>query len=331
MTKLWIDLREYNPEYCIAAIESGVDGIILKDDQIGEIKPLTRIPLIANNGDLKLNRDVVEIIVSPLNSNSILTESKEKIVIVEPDSCGLLSLENLVVQTESNLFVKVRNIEETKKMLGVMEKGAQGIVYVPSSLADIRKIITLVHRKTERFNLKSATISEIQPVGLGDRVFVDTISMMNPNEGMLVGNTTQGYFLIHAESLENPYTGKRPFRVNAGAVCGYVYVPEDKTEYLSELHRGNSIYIINNEGIARKSVVGRCKIETRPLIRIEAQYQDKLISCILQDVATVHLIKEAGVPVSIPNLRKGDSVLFFLGNAEGRHYGMRVDETVTEV
>ena len=70
---------------------------------------------------------------------------------------------------------------------------------------------------------------------MGDRVCVDTCTNMGPGEGMLVGNSSGGLFLVHAESLENPYVAPRPFRVNAGPVHAYIRVPGGKTKYLGEL------------------------------------------------------------------------------------------------
>ncbi len=78
---------------------------------------------------------------------------------------------------------------------------------------------------------------------MGDRVCLDTVSNMVPGEGMLVGNAGSGFFLVHSESLENPYVAARPFRVNAGAVHAYLYLPEGKTKYLSEVEgRGRSAH-----------------------------------------------------------------------------------------
>ena len=60
---------------------------------------------------------------------------------------------------------------------------------------------------------------------MGDRVCVDTCSNLGLGEGMLVGNAANALFLVHAESLENPYVAPRPFRVNAGPVHAYIRVP----------------------------------------------------------------------------------------------------------
>ena len=65
----------------------------------------------------------------------------------------------------------------------------------------------------------------VRQAGLGDRACVDTCSQMEQGQGMLVGNSSGGLFLVHAESVENPYVAPRPFRVNAGPVHAYIRVP----------------------------------------------------------------------------------------------------------
>ena len=83
---------------------------------------------------------------------------------------------------------------------------------------------------------------------MGDRVCVDTCTQMEPGQGMLVGNTTEGFLLVHSESIENPYVAARPFRVNAGAVHAYALCPGGRTRYLSELKAGDEVLIVDHAG-----------------------------------------------------------------------------------
>lgn len=55
-----------------------------------------------------------------------------------------------------------------------------------------------------------------------------------------------------------------------GPVHAYVAVPGEKTSYLSELKAGREVVVVDQNGIQRTAIVGRVKIETRPLILIEA-------------------------------------------------------------
>lgn len=56
-----------------------------------------------------------------------------------------------------------------------------------------------------------------------------------------------------------------------GPVHAYVAVPGGKTSYLSELRAGKEVVVIDQNGMQRTAIVGRVKIETRPLILIEAK------------------------------------------------------------
>ncbi len=87
-------------------------------------------------------------------------------------------------------------------------------------------------------------VTRIVPVGMGgDRVCVDTCSILadGGEGGMLVGNTSSAFLMVHPETLENPpYVAPRPFRVNAGgAVHAYILLPPNgKTAYLADLAVG---------------------------------------------------------------------------------------------
>lgn len=56
-----------------------------------------------------------------------------------------------------------------------------------------------------------------------------------------------------------------------GPVHSYVAVPGGKTCYLSELKAGKEVLVVNQNGQQRTAIVGRVKIETRPLVLVEAK------------------------------------------------------------
>ena len=58
-----------------------------------------------------------------------------------------------------------------------------------------------------------------------DRVCIDTIMDMKQGEGMLIGNFSNAFFLVHMESVESTYIEPRPFRANAGAVHAFILMP----------------------------------------------------------------------------------------------------------
>ena len=54
--------------------------------------------------------------------------------------------------------------------------------------------------------------------------------------------------------------------VNMLQVHAYTACPNDQTAYLAELRSGKEVLVVNAEGQQRSAIVGRVKIETRPLV-----------------------------------------------------------------
>jgi len=90
---------------------------------------------------------------------------------------------------------------------------------------------------------------------MADRVCIDTGSLMDDDEGMLVGSMSRGLFFVHAETAESPYVESRPFRVNAGAVHAYVRNSEGGTNYLAELSSGDEVQVVDTDGHTREAIV----------------------------------------------------------------------------
>jgi 3-dehydroquinate synthase II len=152
---------------------------------------------------------------------------------------------------------------------------------------------------------------------------------MQPGQGMLVGNTTEGFLLVHSESVENPYVAARPFRVNAGAVHAYVLGPGGRTRYLSELKSGDEVLVVDHAGRGQVAYVGRAKVERRPLLLVKVEASGKEIALVLQNAETIRLTGPDGRPVSVAALNPGDKVLAHLMGG-GRHFGMKISETLKE-
>src|SRR2546428_163562 len=210
-----------------------------------------------------------------------------------------------------------------------MEVGVHGILLVPSSPNEIRAVRGLLESVREDVSLVRAAVTSIRPIGLGDRVCVDTCSLLRDGEGMLVGNSSAGLFLVHAETAETGYVAARPFRVNAGAVHAYIYLPGGKTKYLSELRAGDEVLAVDSEGRARAVVVGRVKVERRPLLLLEAEADGLRHATIVQNRETIRFVTPAGGSLAVSQVKAGDEVLVRLEEG-GRHFGMRIRETIAE-
>ncbi len=245
----------------------------------------------------------------------------------------VIPLENIIADLQKEkvkLIAAVSDYDEAKLALETLEHGTDGILIQPREYNEIKKIAELLNKiKSENYELVAATLTRIEPVGSGDRVCIDTCSMMQVGEGMLIGSYSQGLFLVHSESLESEYVASRPFRVNAGPVQAYVMTPDNKTKYLSEIETGDEVLIVDDGGKSQPAIVGRVKIEKRPLILVEAEYEGIKIKTLLQNAETIRLVSEKGDPVSVSNLKEGDKIMVYLDKG-ARHFGMSIEESIIE-
>jgi len=245
----------------------------------------------------------------------------------------IIPLENIIADLQGEdvkLVAAVADEEEARVALETLEHGTDGVLIEPAEISQIKAIAELLEEiESEKYSLKPATVTRVEPVGSGDRVCVDTCSMMVPGEGMLVGSYSGGLFLVHSESLESEYVASRPFRVNAGPVQAYVMTPGGKTKYLSELETGDEVLVVDSEGRSRVAVVGRVKIEKRPLMLIEAEYEGRRVRTLLQNAETIRLVNDKGEAVSVSEISEGDRVLVYFEDS-ARHFGMAITETIIE-
>lgn len=329
MKTIWVKVIPFNKEVVTTALESGVDAVLVEDGLDEKVRELGRIKTISKNGDLKLNKDVVEFeINSKQDEEEAVKLSRLKTLIIKTNDWTIIPLENLIAQT-SGLIAYVRNAKEAKVAIQILEKGVDGIFLDTTDLNEIKRCAQLVKETQEPIEIVTAKITKIEPLGMGDRVCIDTCTNMRQGEGMLVGNSSNAMFLIHSESVENPYVEPRPFRVNAGAVHAYTLLPNGKTKYLSELKTGDETLIVDSKGKTQPAIVGRIKIEKRPLMLIEGEINSKPVSLILQNAETIRLCRPDGGPVSIVSLKIGSEVLAHQEDA-GRHFGIKIEETIIE-
>ena len=181
----------------------------------------------------------------------------------------------------------------------------------------------------ENIKLSITKVIEIKKLLMGDRICVDTTTELNYGEGALVGTYSNELVLIGGEVLKNEYIETRPFRINCGTISSYIMIDNDKTKYLSELKTGDTILIVNHKGETRLTNVARIKQEKRPLLQIKFLSDKKEFNLILQNAETVSLISKDGIPKSINSLLYGDEILFFKSSG-GRHFGIKIEETIRE-
>lgn len=248
-------------------------------------------------------------------------------VVVEVKDWKIIPLENIIAKLHkihTKIFAIANSPEEVRKMFSILEIGVDGVIFSTGSLNEVKE--SLVYLGTKNFDLRPAKILEIKEVGNGERVCVDTASMLGRGEGMLIGSRSNFLFLVHNESVGSSFTSPRPFRVNAGAVHCYTLSPDGTTKYLSELETGSEVLVTDSHGRARRATVGRSKIESRPMLMIKAQVDDEVGGIIAQNAETIRFVRPNGHLVSVTHLKRGDVVLAYSKPATGRHFGMEVDD-----
>ena len=256
---------------------------------------------------------------------------KIKYVYVELDDWKIIPLENLIAKLNElniELISSVSNLEELILFEKILEIGLNGVILKINSPEEKHKIEDYILKKSSiKLRMEEFKVTNIQDLGLGDRVCVDTISNLKKGEGMLVGSAASLQVLIEAEVHEVGYVEPRPFRVNAGSVANYT-LNFEKTNYLSELKSGMTVMVVDKLGGTKKEHIARVKIEKRPLTLVELQKDQIKQTVILQNAETVNFVNNTD-SIPIHKLKIGDKVLGHYSNS-ARHFGMKVDETIEE-
>ena len=252
-------------------------------------------------------------------------------VIVEAEDWKIIPLENVIAQlhkSNTKVYTTAKNADEIRTMFSVLELGVDGVIFSTDNEKAVDELRDYLDAFV--FPIKSAKILDVRDVGTGERVCVDTTSMLQLGEGMLIGSKSNFLFLVHNESVGSSFTSPRPFRVNAGAVYCYTVMPDGKTKYLSEIEAGSEVLIVKNNGSSRRVTVGRSKIETRPLRLIRADIEGETGTIILQNAETIRFIKCDGTLLPITEARVGEEILCYIKPPSGRHFGMEVKEFIVE-
>ena len=242
----------------------------------------------------------------------------------------VIPLETLVAARTrpGTLWVVTDRPTEVPGSLGALEHGADRVLVEidePERLDDLEAVL---ERAPISLVWEHATIRRVVSAGLGDRVLVDTTSMLAAEEGMLLGS--QAAILVHvaSEAPGSRYTRPRPFRVNAGSAHLYTLLPNGETRYLSELEAGEAVLVARPQGGTRSVRIGRIKIERRPLTLVEIEREGRRYTVFLQEAETVRLTTAAGA-IPTTELRVGADVPVAV-LPQGRHLGIAVDETIEE-
>lgn len=351
MKELWVKANqdwEWNKkkERVTTALESGAQAVLVGKGESEKVRELGKIHVVSPDEDsdifisnsteelkkVKIKKAFYKEIKSKEDEKKVTTVGKNvDYVVIKAADWKIIPLENIIasLKDKCKIIMEVTNREDAKLALETLELGTDGVL-VDADSSEIKKIKELIDEiSTEKIELTTVKVTQVKPVGMGDRVCVDTCSMFNIGEGMLIGSQSNALFLVHSETIESPYVATRPFRVNAGPVHAYTRMPDGSTKYLSELSAGDEVLAVDWKGNTRSMITGRLKIEKRPLILVEAEFNGKIIKTLLQNAETIRLVDKEGKAVSVTELKVGDEILAYIEEV-GRHFGMAVEESIEE-
>lgn len=267
------------------------------------------------------------------------------VIIMDSVDWKAIPAENLIASfqsTPTQLFAMVDTVEDAKAMFGMLQIGVDGCVLRSQSEQEVSAFASLKRQLVDKVDqpilgMTHANVTAIRPVGVGERVCIDTCSLLREDEGLMVGSSSQATFLVLSEAARVAYVPSRPFRVNAGPVHSYCLVPGGKTKYLAELKAGDEVLVVGDGGrTSRTAVVGRAKIETRPLLLVEAEMDgpgSQTCTVFVQNAETVRLgtidANEKPSMTSVTTLAVGDR-LVLKTDRKARHIGIAIDEDLVE-
>jgi 3-amino-4-hydroxybenzoic acid synthase len=229
-----------------------------------------------------------------------------------------------------SIVTQVADVEEAEIVFGVLEHGSDGVMLAPTNVGEATELRAAAISRAADLSLVELEITGIRRVGMGERACVDTCTNFRLDEGILVGSHSTGMILCCSETHPLPYMPTRPFRVNAGAIHSYTLSANGRTNYLSELVSGGRVLAVDAQGKSRVVTVGRVKIETRPLLAIDAVASSGVkVNLIVQDDWHVRVLGPGGTVLNVTELTEGTKVLGYLP-VEQRHVGYPIEEFCIE-
>ncbi|RPA02604.1 3-dehydroquinate synthase II family protein [Gordonia sp. OPL2] len=363
----WIDVRgvadHLRDALVQAAIHHRISGIVSDDpDLLADLPPTVRRVLAATgasvDADVAATVDVVLGAHSGDDENVIVdagpsAEAGVHVVVSDADTlrhaCETvrrapwtvltftdptkIPLEIVIAAAENSggrTVTVVNDIEDAEIVKLVLEHGSDGLLLSPRSADDVATLAEVIRPSADRIELSELTVTKVEHIGMGERACIDTCSLLEKDEGCLIGSFSTGMFLSCSETHPLPYMPTRPFRWNAGAVHSYVLVPDNRTRYVSELQAGQPILAIRSTGEVREVRIGRVKIERRPLISVSATAPDgRKVNVIAQDDWHVRLLGPGGSVNNVTDLKPGDKLLGYAPE-ESRHVGLPITEFCDE-
>ena len=272
-------------------------------------------------------------------------------IMVECETWSMIPLENLIAHrsgSHTKIAAVINTPLEAQGAGFALEQGVDALV-ISSEPALLEAALSVKAQRLERHEvdhtvdttalqsvrLVPLAVQSVEQAGLGDRYCLDFLSSFSQGEGILVGSSARTLFLVHSETIPSTFVPTRPFRVNAGAPHTYVMMGDGTTKYMAELEAGDNVLAVSTAGDTRRVVLGRIKIEQRPMVKItgkninKLQQNDNISHVFMQQAETVRLVSEHLRAVAVTELQTGQLILGWVGH-DARHVGVPIQEGIEE-
>ncbi|WP_432839184.1 3-dehydroquinate synthase II family protein [Dactylosporangium sp. CA-092794] len=366
MKQCWLDIRAADAlksALCSEAIHRGFDAIVAADpaDLAGLPPTVTRVLLVTGPDLPEETGDADLVVVDPALHGepgrlaqrypgvrlggyvevtdaesladacaSVTRDAVTVLRFADPTNIPLEIVLAAAADAHGLIITTLERAEDAPVHLGILQHGPDGLMLAAAVPGEAGRLKDAVEHRTPHLELAELTVTGITHAGMGERACVDTCTYLAKDEGILVGSRSKGLILCVSETHPLPYMPTRPFRVNAGAVMSYTLADAEHTRYLTELRAGGAVLAVGADGRTRSAVVGRIKIETRPLLSIDAVAPTgEEINVIVQDDWHVRILGPGGKVLHSTELRPGDRILGYLPGRE-RHVGYPIDELCYE-
>ncbi|MFC6882033.1 MULTISPECIES: 3-dehydroquinate synthase II [Actinomadura] len=288
--------------------------------------------LAAAHDDVEFGR-FVEVVDADTLEQACQSARAERWSVLEFKDPTRIPLEIVIAaaaQATGSIITVASDVSQAEILFGVLEHGSDGVLLAPAAVGDATALTRAATSRPSELTLTELRITATEHIGMGERACVDTCAYLRKDEGILVGSHSKGLILCVSETHPLPYMPTRPFRVNAGAIHSYTLSDDERTRYLSELRSGSTVLAVDVKGRTRAVSVGRVKIESRPLLSIDAaDAEGRPANLILQDDWHVRVLGPGGAVLNSSELKPGDAVLGYLPSAD-RHVGYPIDEFCLE-
>ena len=135
-------------------MECGADALWVPPGWTFEVRKMGIIPIVAEDGDLKLGQDVIEKEVREKgDEEEIVTLSVLKTVVVKGGDWRIIPLENLLSKTD-HLFVEIDKLHEGRTAFGILEKGVEGVVINNPDPDAVRHILFTLKGETKNWSFR---------------------------------------------------------------------------------------------------------------------------------------------------------------------------------